>query len=113
MAAGYLELMVVLLPVAPGSREASSWGTPPDVEWLDKRSFEKPLGVANKAAAPAATTTTPAHIPLASGLPTCFATLDGCNNATASCSGHGECRPKWKNEKKGTACYACTCLRTV
>ncbi|KAK7006007.1 hypothetical protein R3P38DRAFT_3040861 [Favolaschia claudopus] len=47
----------------------------------------------------------PPHSPIGS-VSTCHTSLDACNNATASCSGRGECASATKS---GRTCFVCSC----
>lgn len=44
----------------------------------------------------------------------CYASIDACNNATNSCSGHGECYRKFGPVAgdSGPTCFACACKAT-
>lgn len=41
--------------------------------------------------------------------PSCFSSLESCNNGTNSCSGHGTCKASGSNKN----CYKCKCGRTT
>jgi len=41
--------------------------------------------------------------------PSCYTSLNDCNNKTNTCSGHGECYRKWGSEGK-PSCFACNCI---
>lgn len=50
--------------------------------------------------------------PLVKVPPSCYISLDACNNSTNSCSGHGECYQKTGKTSGSTTCYACFCKPT-
>jgi hypothetical protein len=44
---------------------------------------------------------------------TCYSTNDTCQSATNNCSGHGQCRRKYKSEDPHDSCYTCGCIPSI
>ncbi|KAI0190949.1 hypothetical protein EV127DRAFT_429384 [Xylaria flabelliformis] len=46
-------------------------------------------------------------------VPHCFVSLNACETATSSCSGHGECLDRWGKDDTKNSCFFCHCKSTV
>ncbi|KAI1119175.1 hypothetical protein F5Y14DRAFT_123829 [Nemania sp. NC0429] len=46
-------------------------------------------------------------------VPSCFASQNACETATASCSGHGVCVDRWGKDATDRTCFFCHCGKTV
>jgi len=44
---------------------------------------------------------------------TCYPSNDTCQNATNNCSGHGQCKMKYKSKNQGESCYTCGCIPSI
>ena len=58
---------------------------------------------------PSNPTTYKSNTTLPRRFPSCFTSLESCNNATNSCSGHGTCKASGSSK----SCFQCKCSRTI
>ena len=118
-----IEATIVLMPLVSkhAKRNANPYGSyesPANLEAREQRP-EKPLAKSSTSSALASATskaTAPTSAPKTT-IPACYLTEKACNNATASCMGHGSCVLKYSeregDEKIGADCWACACSPTV
>ena len=115
---GEINLAVIFMPETARSAKGPSnpYGTysmPSQVLLERREQAEEPMTEA-AATSPLSTSTQQKPNPAANssepitGVPAvCYASIDKCNSATNSCSGHGKCYKKSGTEKNG--CFACLC----
>ncbi|KAI0200891.1 hypothetical protein F4808DRAFT_427043 [Astrocystis sublimbata] len=46
-------------------------------------------------------------------IPSCFESKSACENATESCSGHGQCVDRWGKDDTKNSCFFCHCGSTI
>lgn len=47
------------------------------------------------------------------GYPTCYSANETCQSKTNNCSGHGQCRRKYKSAEPDDSCYTCECVPSI
>nr|XP_036578596.1 arsenate reductase [Colletotrichum truncatum]KAF6785891.1 arsenate reductase [Colletotrichum truncatum] len=117
---GEMETILVVMPESSRNSKVRSWSSKP--EELKRRQVEEVMTESDENDQPAPTS--PAK-PTKSGnpfpgkiergsIPSCFSSLESCQEATKNCTGHGDCYNKYQKangEVSGT-CFACSCLKT-
>ncbi|KAL8297609.1 hypothetical protein RB597_007303 [Gaeumannomyces tritici] len=119
-----MQAIIVLMPESSRTAGSKEWTTQQtDASDLRRRQFETVLGekLPKKSDDFHSSSGSP-H--LAAGgaapnrrIPSCFTSLSACKNATAGCSGHGECLNKFTGtnasvSKGEPVCFSCRCLPT-
>jgi len=118
---GEINLMVIFMPESARSAQSSSdpygiYSMPSQVHLQIRELAEEPM-TEPAALSPSSTTsqsepegTSNSSKPITGVPAVCYTSIDSCNNATNSCSGHGKCYRKSGTEKNG--CFACLCAPT-
>jgi len=118
---GDINLAVIFMPESARSVKSASnpYGTysmPSQIQLERRGQAEEPI-TESAASSPSSTSPQPKSdaavnsLEPITGVPAvCYTSIDNCNNATNSCSGHGKCYKKSGTEKNG--CFACLCAPT-
>ncbi|KLU82142.1 hypothetical protein MAPG_01219 [Magnaporthiopsis poae ATCC 64411] len=120
-----MQAIIVLMPESSRTAGSKEWTTQQaDASELRRRQFESVLGEKLPKKSGGVQTSSSGVSHLAAGgaapnrrIPACFASLSACQNATAGCSGHGECLNKFTGTNTSVAkgdpvCFSCHCLPT-
>ncbi|KAL8381881.1 hypothetical protein RB595_005906 [Gaeumannomyces hyphopodioides] len=118
-----MQAIIVLMPESSRTAGSKEWTTQQtDASDLRRRQFETVLGEKlPKKSDDFHSSSSSSHLAAAAApnrrIPSCFASLSACQNATAGCSGHGGCLNKFTGtnasvSKGEPVCFSCHCLPT-